>query len=129
MLYKENIALWTPYLYAKPLRHLYSGDKSLLTAAATGVAKNGTMEIVKALAATGPDDKRYLCVLNRGPAVALGGVWIDEKAIARDASVFVESVSGEERSASGAAVKVFTGTKALGDLIVEPFSVMTVVLP
>ena len=31
MLYKEDIALWTPYLYAKPLRYFYSGDKKLLT--------------------------------------------------------------------------------------------------
>ena len=40
MLYKENIALWTPYLYAKPLRYFYSGDKRLLAASVAGVVSS-----------------------------------------------------------------------------------------
>jgi len=128
-LYKENIALWTPYLYAKPLRYFYSGDKSLLTASVTGVAKSGTLEVVKALAAAGPDGKRYLCILNRGPAVALGGITIDDKAIAASTNFYVESVSGETLLASGAALKTFAGNKVLGTMSLEPFSVTTLVFP
>ena len=129
LLYKEDIALWTSYLYAKPLRHFYSGDKSLLAASVTGVAKSGTLEVVKALAAAGPDGKRYLCILNRGPAVALGGITIDDKTIAADANVYVESVSGETLLASGAALKTFAGNKALGTVSLEPFSVTTLIMP
>jgi hypothetical protein len=129
MLYKENIALWTPYLYAKPLRYFYSGDKCLLTTSVTGVAKSGMMEVVKAQAGLGPDGKKYLCILNRGPAVALGAVTIDDKTIPADASLFVESVSGDTLSATGAALKTFAGNKTLGTVSLEPFSVTTLVFP
>jgi hypothetical protein len=128
-LYKENIALWTPYLYAKPLRHFYSGDKNLLTTTTTGVRKNGTMDVVKAMAAAGPDGKRYLCILDRGPGVEVGGLWIDGKQVSSETIVRMESVSGAELSASGAAVKTFGGNKALGNLALEPFSVTTVIIP
>ena len=129
MLYKENIALWTPYLYAKPLRYFYSGDKSLLTTSVTGVAKSGMLEVVKAQAGVGPDGKKYLCILNRGPAVALGRVTIDDNTIPADANLFVESVSGDTLSATGAALKTFTGNKTLGTVSLEPFSVTTLVFP
>ena len=129
MLYKENIALWTPYLYSKPLRYFYSGGKSLLTTSVTGVAKSGMMEVVKAQAGVGPDGKKYLCILNRGPAVALGGVTIDDKTIPADANLFVESVSGDTLSATGAALKTFAGNKTLGMVSLEPFSVTTLVFP
>jgi hypothetical protein len=129
MLYKENIALWTPYLYAKPLRYFYSGDKTLLNASVTGVGKNGTMEVVKVLAAAGPDGKKYLCVLNRGPAVALGGITVDGKAIPPAANVFVESVSGDTLSATGGTLKTFAGKRTMGSVSIEPYSVTTLIIP
>ncbi len=129
MLYQKDIALWTPYLYAKPLRYFYSGDKTLLTASVTGAGKNGTMEVVKALAGAGPDGKKYLCILNRGPAVALGGITIDGKTIPTGASVQVESVSGDSLSATGGTLKTFAGNKTIGSVSIEPFSVMTVIIP
>jgi len=129
MLYKENIALWTPYLYAKPLRYFYSGDKTLLTTSVAGVQKNGMMEVVKALAGAGPDGKRYLCILNRGPATALGTITIDGKPLASSASVYVESASGDTLSALGGAVKTFAGEKTLDSLRIEPYSVTTLIIP
>src|SRR5687768_4138223 len=63
--YQQDIALLAPYLYAKPLRQLYRGDKKLLTVSAAGVEKNGAMKVVKVLAGAGPDGKKYLCILNR----------------------------------------------------------------
>src|SRR2546423_7566499 len=89
LLYKQDIALWTPYLYAKPLRYFYSGDKKLLGTSVTGVGKNGTMEVVKVLSAATPDGTRYLCILNRGPAVALERIIIDGKPVPPDASIHV----------------------------------------
>ena len=59
------------------------------------------MEVVKVLAGAGPDGKKYLCILNRGPAVALGGITVDGKTIPAGASVHVESVSGDTLSATG----------------------------
>jgi len=129
MLYQKGIALWTSYLYAKPLRYFYSGDKALLTASVTGGGKNGTMEVVKALASAGPDGKRYLCLLNRGPAVALGGILIDDKSVPASASVQVESVSGETLSTTGGKLKTFVGTKTMDSVTIEPFSVTTLLIP
>ena len=129
MLYKKEIALWAPYLYAKPLRYFYRGDKSLLNASVTGVEKNGTMEVVKVLAGAGPEGKTYLCVLNRGPAVALGGITVDGKTIPADANVYVESVSGDTLSATGGALKTFTGNKTMGSVSIESYSVTTVIMP
>ena len=129
MLYKETIALWTPYLYARPLRYFYSGDKKLLDASVTGIKKDGTMDVVKVLAGAGPDGKTYLCVLNRGPAVAIGGITVDGQPIPAGASVYVESVSGDSLSATGENVKRFAGKQAVGSLAVEPYSVTTLILP
>ena len=128
-LYKEEIAVWSPYLYAKPLRHFYSGDKSLLSASVVGIEKDGTMEIVKVLAAAGPDGAKYLCILNRGPGTALGGITIDGKPVRSDASVRVESVSGETLSTMGGALRSFAGNKILDSLSIEPYSVTTLILP
>jgi hypothetical protein len=129
VLYKEEIALWSPYLYAKPLRHFYRGDKSLLTASVTGAAKNGPLEVIKALAAVGPDGVKYLCVLNRGPAAALAGITVDGKAVSSDTNVRVESVSGETLTTTGGALKTFAGDKMVGSLSIEPYSVLTLILP
>src|SRR6185295_14994722 len=104
---------WAPYLYAKPLRYFYSGDKTLLTASVSGVEKQGAMEVVKVLAGTGPDGKKYLCLLNRGPAVALHAITVDGQPIAPGASVHVESVSGETLSTTGASLKTFAGDKTV----------------
>jgi len=128
-LYQKDIALWAEYLYAKPLRYLYSGNKKLLETSAAGVEKNGAMEVVKALTAAGPDGKKYLCVLNRGPAAALGAITIDGKTLASSASVRVESASGDTLSAPGGAVKTFAGEKTLASLRIEPYSVTTLIIP
>jgi hypothetical protein len=128
-LYKEQIALWAPYLYAKPLRYFYSGDKNLRKASVTGVEKNGTLEVVKALAAAGPDGRKYVCILNRGPAVALGGITIDEQTTPAGAKVYVESVSGDTLSATGGTLKTFAGSKTIGLLSIEPYSVTTLIIP
>ena len=128
-IYKKDIALWSPYLYAKPLRYFYGGDKNLLQTSVTGVNKDGTMEMVKALAAAGPDGTNYLCVLNRGPAIALGGIAVDGKSVASGVSVRVESVSGETLSTTGGALKTFAGNKTIGSMSIEPYSVTTLILP
>jgi len=67
---------------------------SLLSASLTGVGKNGTMEVVKALA-----------------------------------SAHVESVSGETLSTTGGKLKIFDGTKTMGSVTIEPFSVTTLIIP
>jgi len=87
------------------------------------------MEVVKVLACAGPDGKKYLCVLNRGPAVALCGITVDDKTIPPDASVHIKSVSGDSLSATGASLKTFAGNKAMGSVFIEPFSVTTLILP
>ena len=129
MTYQKDVALWSPYLYAKPLRYFYGGDKKLLSVSVAGVEKNGTMEVVKALAAAGPDGKEYLCILNRGPAVALGSITVDGQPLVTGANVFVESVSGDTLTATGGTLKTFAGKKTVGPMIVEPFSVTTLILP
>jgi hypothetical protein len=128
-LYKEEIALWSPYLYAKPLQFFYRGDKSLLAASVTGVEKDGTMDVIKVLAAAGPDGAKYLCILNRGPATRLGAITIDGKAVPSDARVHVDSVSGETLSTTGGALNVFAGDRGLDSLAIEPYSVTTLILP
>ncbi|MDZ4403270.1 EF-hand domain-containing protein [Prosthecobacter sp.] len=138
--YQQDIALWSPYLYAKPLRQFYSGDKSLLTAAVVGVGvgvgcgvwgveKQGAMEVVKALASAGPDGKKYLCILNRGLAIALNAITVDGKPLASDASVHIESVSGDTLTTTGGSLKTFVGDKSAASLSIEPFSVTTLTLP
>jgi hypothetical protein len=94
-----------------------------------GIERDGTMEIVKVLAAAGPDGAKYLCILNRGPAAALSGITIDGKPVPSDASVRVESVSGETLSTAGGALRTFAGNRMLASLSIEPYSVTTLILP
>jgi hypothetical protein len=129
MLYQKDIALWTPYLYAKPLRFFYSGDKQLLDTSVTGVGKNGAMALVKALAGAGPDGKKYLCILNRGPAVALSGITVDGQPVPGGASVHLESVSGDTLTATGGALKVFAGENTSGSISIPSYSVSTLIIP
>ncbi|MCX7012052.1 MAG: hypothetical protein NTW86_05715 [Candidatus Sumerlaeota bacterium] len=128
-IYEKDIALWAEYFYAKPLRYLYSGDKELLETKVAGAGKNGAMEVAKALTAAGPDGKKYLCVLNRGPAATLGTITIDGKPLASSASVHVESASGNTLSTPGGAVKTFAGEKTLDSLRIEPYSITTMIIP
>jgi len=127
--YKGDIALWSAYLYAKPLRYFYSGDKSLLAASVSGAGKRGAMDVVKVLAGAGPDGKKYLCILNRGPAVALGAITVDGNRIAAETNIHVESVSGESLTTVGDSLKTFVGSKTVESVSVETFSVTTLILP
>lgn len=127
--YQKDIALWSGYLYAKPLRHFYSGDQSLLSASTSGVEKQGAMDVVKVLASKGPDGRRYLCILNRGPAVALGTITVDGEPVLPESEIRVESVSGDALTTVGGALKTFAGGKTLGSLSVLPYSVTTLILP
>jgi hypothetical protein len=129
MTYQPDIALWASYLYMKPLRYFYQGDQRLLNAAVSGGEKRGSMEPVKVLAGAGADGRKYVCILNRGPALALKALTVDGKALAGDATVHVESVSGETLTSTGGALKIFAGDKTVGALSIEPFSVMTLILP
>ncbi|HEY2572696.1 MAG TPA: hypothetical protein VGH65_01465, partial [Verrucomicrobiaceae bacterium] len=129
MLYQKDIALWASYLYAKPLRPFYSGDKSLLPASVTGVASRGTMELVKVLAGAGPDGRKYVCILNRGPAISLDEIFLDGEPMVHDAVVHLESISGDALTASGGALHRFDGKKTLASLPIDPFSVTTLLLP
>lgn len=127
--YRQDIALWASYLYAKPLRYFFSGDKSLLPASVSGVEPDQAMEVVKAIAGVGPDGKKYVCILNRGPAVPLRQLTLDGKPIANDTVAQVESVSGETLSTNGASVKNLVGSQALGSISLGPYSVTTLILP
>jgi hypothetical protein len=127
--YQKDIALWSSYLYVKTLRDFYSGDKSLLSTSVSGVPKDGAMEVVKVLAAAGADGKKYLCILNRGPSIALESVTVDGKPVVPDADMHVEMVSGDTLTATGAQLKTFAGDKHLGSMPIEPYSVTTLALP
>jgi hypothetical protein len=127
--YKQDIALWSPYLYAKPLRYFYSGDKKLLAASVSGAGKSGDMDLVKVLAGAGPDGKKYVCILNRGPALALGAISVDGKPVGSDTNIYVESVAGNSLTAVGGSLKTFAGSKTAESVAVESFSVTTLILP
>ncbi|MCW2573745.1 MAG: hypothetical protein JWO88_3803 [Frankiales bacterium] len=129
MTYQQDIALWASYLYLKPLRYFYRGDQTILNASVSGIEKRGSMDLVKVLAGAGSDGKKYVCILNRGPALALNAITVDGKAIAGEASLHVESVSGDSLSTTGGSLKTFVGNKTVGALSIEPFSVMTLLLP
>jgi len=135
VIYKDKIALMASYLYTKPFRHLFSGDKNLVVASVKAAENGAETQAVKALAATGPDGRIYLYLLNSGPAIPLGEVTMDGKALPAGLRVQVESAFGAEVSAVGAArgasapVKTFTGDKDIKGLVVEPFSLTLLVLP
>ena len=131
VLYKDKIALLTPYLYTKPFRHLFSGDKKLLAASVKAVENGAKAETVKALAAAGPDSRKYLYMLNGGPAVPLGKVTVDGNPLPVDLRVQVESAFGTVTAArvGSAPVKTFTGEKQLRDFMLEPWSLTVMTIP
>jgi len=133
ILYKEKIALLAPYLYTKPFRHLFSGDKKLLTASVNGAKGGGQGQTVKALAAAGPDGRKYVYVINSGPAVALGGLTVDGEALPPDLPLQVESVFGSSASISAgstsAPATTFAGEKKLRDLTLQPWSLTLLIAP
>ena len=97
-----------------------------------GETGNGQGQTVKALAAVGPDGRKYLYLLNSGPAVALGRVNLDGETVADDVLVQVESAFGnptELVSKAPEPVKTFTGEIALHDLVLEPCSLTLLILP
>jgi len=136
--YREKIVLLTPYLYSKPFRHLFSGDKRLLTASVKGPKGDGQGQTVKALAAASPDGRKFLYLLNTGPSVALGRVTFDAEALSDGLVVQIESAFGDPASPPGAATarraasasaNTFTGEKVLRDLVLEPSSLTLLILP
>jgi pimeloyl-ACP methyl ester carboxylesterase len=136
-LYREKIELLTPYLYTKPFRHLFSGDKKLLDATVPGVEKKGNEEVVKALAAVGTDGRKYVYLLNSGPAVAVGRLSVDGATLPAGLRVEVESVWGDPAFTSGdgtargasAPAKTFTGEKNLRGVVLEPFCLTLLIIP
>ena len=136
-LYREKIELLTPYLYTKPFRRLFSGDKKLLDATVQGVGKNGNEEVVKALAAVGTDGRKYVYLLNSGPAVALGRLSVDGATLPAGLRVEVESVWSDPASASGdgtargaaTPAKTFTGEREIRGVVLEPFSLTLLIMP
>ncbi|MCX7011823.1 MAG: SGNH/GDSL hydrolase family protein [Candidatus Sumerlaeota bacterium] len=131
----EKITLLAPYLYTKPFRHLFSGDTSLLAASVQGAEGRAKGEVVKALAAAGPDGRKYLYLINSGPAIALGELTVDGKALPAGSRVEVESVwgnpdAGGQASRGGEApAKSFTGERDLGALVLEPLSLTLAIIP
>ena len=136
-LYREKIDLLTPYLYTKPFRHLFSGDKKLLDAIVQDVGKNGNEDVVKALAAVGTDGCKYVYLLNSGPAVAVGRLSVDGATLPAGLRVEVESVWSDPASTSGdgtargasAPAKTFTGERELRELMLEPWSLTVLIMP
>jgi hypothetical protein len=125
------------YLYTKPFRHLFSGDKKLLATTVQAAQNDGQTVSVKSLAALGPDGRKYVYLLNSGPAVPLGKVAVDGKLLPADLRVEVESVWGDPASNSGdaagrgasAPAKTFTGERSLGGMVLEPFSLTLLITP
>ena len=133
VIYKDKIALFASYFYTKPFRHLFSGDKKLLAASVQGAGNQATAPTVKALAATGPDGRKYLYLINSGPAVALDGLTLDGATLPADLPLQVESVfetPPPESSVPGAApFKTFTGEKQLRDVTLGPWSLTLLTTP
>ena len=135
VIYQDKIALFASYLYTKPFRHLFSGDKKLLAASVQASENDTKVVAVKAIAAVGPDGRKYLYVLNSGPAVPLGNVAVDGETLLADLPVEVESVWAAPASADitvpGASppVKVFVGERRLNRLVLEPFSLTLLIIP
>jgi acetyl esterase/lipase len=131
VLYREKIELLTPYLYTKPFRHLFSGQTKLLEATVQRGASGAEPAQAKTLAAVAADGRRFLYVLNSGPAVALGRVSIDGASLPANQPVEVEAV-WDARGADDAVVppvKTFAGQKKLADVILEPFSLTLLIVP
>lgn len=126
-MYGKTVELLTPYLYAKPFRHLFNGDKKLLSVAVNGARNEPGGDKVKALAAVGPDGREYLYLLNSGPAVALGALIVDGETLPAGLRVQVESVFSD--AAASAPVKSVSGEMPLRDLALEPWSLTLVIVP
>jgi len=131
VIYKDKIALLASYLYTRPFRHLFAGDKKLLAASVKGPKENSAGQTVKALAAAGPDGRKYLYMLNSGPAVPLGKVAVDGNPLPAELRVQVESVFGDAVAAraGSAPVKTFTGERELRELMLEPWSLTVLIMP
>jgi acyl-CoA thioesterase-1 len=130
VIYKDKIALFASYLYTKPFRHLFSGDKKLLAASIAAADNDVKAGTVKALAAAGPDGRQFLYLINTGPAVALRTAAVDGKALPADCRVVVESAFADSFDAGlGFGVKTFTGEKTMRDLVLQPWSLTLVILP
>ncbi|MCS6852343.1 MAG: alpha/beta hydrolase, partial [Gemmataceae bacterium] len=119
--YRDKVTLYASYLYSKPFRHLFDGRQQLLKAT---VASQGE---VQALAAAGPDGERLLYLLNPGPRTNLGPVQVDGRPIAPTTKVQVEAAYAAP--AGPAPVAVFSGEKALGDVMLEPWSLTLLRIP
>ncbi|MCX7013326.1 MAG: alpha/beta hydrolase [Candidatus Sumerlaeota bacterium] len=133
VVYQSKIELLAPYLYTKPFRHLFSGDKKLLAASVKQLSGNGAEPSVKALAASGPDGRGYVYVLNSGPRVSLGQLVVDGRAPPADLTVQVESVfcdsASDSEDGATSPIKTFTGEIALRDLALEPWSLTVLITP
>ena len=133
VIYKDKIALLASYLYTKPFRHLFAGDKKLLDASVKEPKENRAGQTVKALAAAGPDGRKYLYLINSGPAVALGTLAIDGETLPADQRLQVESVFGDSAYGSvggaSAPAKTFTGERELRELMLEPWSLTVLIMP
>jgi acyl-CoA thioesterase-1 len=137
VIYKDKIALMASYLYTKPFRHLFSGDKKLLAATVQAAGNDSETVSVKAVAALGPDGRKYVYLLNSGPALSLGKVAVDGKLLPTDLRVEIESVWGDPASNSGdaagrgasAPARTFTGERSLNAVVLEPFSLTLLITP
>ena len=129
----EKITLLAPHLYTKPFRHLFSGDKNLLAASVTQADAAPVGEAVKALAAAGPDECKYLYLINSGPAISLGRLTVDGEALPGDLRVQVESAFSDAGAASdpgaSAPARSFAGEESISGVVLEPFSLTLLILP
>ena len=135
VIYQDKIALFASYHYTKPFRHLFSGDKELLSTTVQGVEDKGKTKTVKAMAAVGPDGRKYLYVINSGPAVPLGKVVVDGNPLSADLPVEGESVFENPaadpfaRVSAHGTTKTFMGVERLQGLMLEPWSLTLLILP
>ncbi len=129
----EPIALLAPYYYSKPFRHLFGGDKHLLAASAEQPGGDLAEDDVKALAAAGPDGRKYLYLLNSGPAIALGSLTVDGQTLPSSLPVQVESAFSDSSAVSilgvPAPARAYAGEKSLGSVVLEPFSLTLLIVP
>ncbi|MDW8242766.1 MAG: alpha/beta hydrolase [Thermogemmata sp.] len=112
--YRNKVTLYAAYLYSKPFRHLFDGQRYMLTT--TVVAPTD----VQALAAQGPEGEKIIYLLNPGPHTNLGKITINNRLLPPTTRVQVEAAYA---SASGnAPVAVFAGEKKLSEIVLQPWS-------
>ncbi|MCX7011447.1 MAG: hypothetical protein NTW86_02565, partial [Candidatus Sumerlaeota bacterium] len=131
LLYKKNILLRSPYLYTKPFRYLFSGDKALLETSINGAVQDGSFATLKALAARGPDRKKYIYILNRGPATSCGTISIDGEEMPAETRGQVECVWGESLAAvpGKEGFETYSGERSLAGLAIPPYSLTVIIVP